>query len=70
MNTGTYEIKYAYPFSRMAEQLRNKATGCFYVELEGKLSGGAFQSLEDAEEYAEGTGYFPSKYSMNTYGKV
>lgn len=59
-----YEIGYAYPSSPMSEQLKRSSTGCFYVELDGICTNEPFGSLEDAKEFAESTGYFPSKYSI------
>jgi hypothetical protein len=61
----TYEIKYAYPSSAMAKQLNKNATGCFYVELDGKDTGEPFQSIEEARTFALSTGYTPSPYSMD-----
>lgn len=62
-----YEIKYAYPSSEMAKQLNKSASGCFYVLLHNVLVDDSFNSLEDAREFAQSTGYQASFQSMDIY---
>lgn len=59
-----YEIRYAYPSSDMAKQLRRVATGCYYVLLDGFCTNDPFATLDDAIKFAESTGHTKGAWSM------
>lgn len=62
-----YEIRYAYPSSPMAEQLNRKATGCYYVALDGEVLNEPYGTLSDAREFGQCTGHEPSFYSLDVF---
>lgn len=66
-NTEFYEIRYAYPSSEMAKQLKRNAEGCYYVEINGFSTNEAFGTLAEALEFAKSTGYTPTFYSLDVF---
>ena len=67
VNAGFYEIRYAYPSSEMAKELKRNASGCYYVLLDGSSTNEPYNLLHEAVEFAQGTGYIPSFYSLDVY---
>lgn len=64
---GFYEVRYAYPSSEMAKQLKRSALGCYYVCLEGNHINKPFNVMSEALEFAQSKGFVPSPYSMDVY---